>query len=153
MKRLVPLIAAVLLASGCSSDIETPLPSSILMLDLAETLSGEEAAGIINHLHDSEVASAENYVGRYHGAGLSATYYLSVYETGDEAHAELDAMVAGMERGGHVFDHVRRRTVNERDVWMALGMGQAHYFYSQDNRLIWLAVDVPIAEDAIESLL
>jgi len=143
----------LLVIAGCSPREETPLPSEILHLEMTESLSGEQAAEIIDHLHQKEVTPAQNYVGRYEGDGHTATYYLSLYDTSSEADEELNAMVESMERGGHVFDHVRKLTIKERDVWMALGMGQAHYFYAEGNQLIWLAIDVPLAEEAIESLL
>jgi hypothetical protein len=153
MKRIALLLPVLFLLVACSKRDETPLPDAILSMSLTETLTGTEAAEIIDHLHQGTVAPDRNYVGRYRGDGNSATYYLSVYGTVDEAQSELDAMVAGLERGGHVFDHVRVRSVNGKDVWMALGMGQAHYFYAEGDRLIWLAVDVVVAEDAIQSLL
>ncbi len=153
MKKLFAISAILLLIAGCSPRDESPLPSAILHLEKTETLTGEEAAEVINHLHQKEVTPAENFVGRYEGEGHSATYYLSLYGSSEEALAELDAMVESMERGGHVFDHIRKIAIQDHDVWMALGMGQAHYFYAEDNRLIWLAADVPVAEDAIASLL
>jgi hypothetical protein len=153
MKRIALLLPVLILLVACSKRDETPLPDAILSMALTETLTGAEAAEIIDHLHQDSVAPERNYVGRYRGDENSATYYLSVYGTADEAQSELVAMVAGLERGGHVFDHVRMRSVNGKDVWMALGMGQAHYFYAEGNRLIWLAVDIVVAEEAIQSLL
>jgi hypothetical protein len=140
------------LFASCSDRETSPLPQSILNLELSEKIQGAAAAEIINHLHLKEVAAVENFIGRYRDNGHSATYYLSLYSNSTEAEAELTAMVASMKMGGHVFDHVRRRTVNEKDIYMALGMGQAHYFYSDDNKLIWMAIDIPIAEDAIKAL-
>lgn len=152
MRKPITLLVTLLLIAACSEQKDKPAPAAILHLEQTDLLSGESAAEIINHLHQKVVTPSENYVGRYEGNGHTATYYLSVYTTVDEANSELELMVENMERGGHIFDHVRKRSINDRDVWMALGMGQAHYFYTQDNRLIWLAVDVPIAEDAIQSL-
>lgn len=153
MKKLIPVLAVVVLLAACSQQEEGPVPSSILHLERTELLSGDSAAEIINHLHQKSVTPAENYVGRYEGEGHTATYYVSLYNTPEEADTELDAMVESMELGGHIFDHVRQRSVNDRYIWMALGMGQAHYFYAEGNQLIWLAIDVPVAEDAIQSLL
>jgi len=152
MKKIILFLTVVILIAGCSQLEEDPVPSNILHLERTELISGESAAEIINHLHDKAVTPAKNYVGRYEGDGHTATYYLSLYNNRAEADSELGAMVESMERGGHVFDHIRKRTVNDHEVWMALGMGQAHYFYVQDNRLVWLAVDVPVAEEAIKSL-
>jgi len=152
MRKLITLPLVLLVIVACSQREESPAPDAILHLNRTELLSGESAAEIINHLHQKNVTPAENYVGRYEGDGHTATYYLSLYSDVDEANSELRAMVETMERGGHIFDHIRKISVNDRDVWMALGMGQAHYFFAQDNRLIWLSVDVPIAQDAIQSL-
>jgi len=152
MRTLILIPVVLLLLVSCAQREESPVPESILHLERTELLSGESASEIINHLHQIEVTPADNYVGRYEGDGHRATYYLSLYEDSNEANSELQAMVASMERGGHVFDHIRKISVKDHEVWMALGMGQAHYFFARDNRLIWLAVDVPIAEDAVNSL-
>jgi uncharacterized protein YcfL len=153
MKKLTTPFLILFLLFGCSQKEDSPVPSEILDLQRTELISGEAAAEIINHLHQQSVTQGDNYVARYGNNEYTATYYLSVYENETEAQYELQAMVASMERGGHVFDHVRPITVNERAVWMALGMGQAHYFYAEGSRLVWLAVDVPIAEDALKSIL
>lgn len=153
MKNLTTVFVILFLFLGCSQKEESSVPSEILDLKLEELISGDTAAEIINHLHQQTVTKGDNYVGRYTNGEYTATYYLSVYENEAEALTELQAMIASMEMGGHVFDHVRPITVNEQSVWMALGMGQAHYFYTEGNRLVWLAVDVPIAEDAIKSIL
>ncbi len=153
MKKLTTFFVILFLFIGCSQKDESPVPSEILDLKLTELIAGDPAGEIINHLHQESVTKGDNYVGRYANDEYTATYYLSVYENEAEALSELQAMVASMEMGGHIFDHIRPITVNERAVWMALGMGQAHYFYAVENRLVWLAVDVPIAEDAIKSIL
>jgi len=153
MKVLFTIPVLLLFIMGCSPREESPLPNAILNLEKVETLSGNEAANVIDHLHQNEVTPAQNYVGRYADEQYTATYYLSLYDSSDEAQEELRAMVESMERGGHVFDHVRKINIKDKDVWMALGMGQAHYFYAEGNQLIWLAIDVPLAEEAIESLL
>lgn len=153
MKKILYIIPALLLIAGCTPRDGEPVPHTILHLDRAEVLSGDAAAEIINHLHQKSVVPEENYVGRYKGNDQTATYYLSIYANPDEAEAELHTMIESMERGGHVFDHIREINVNDHNIWMALGMGQAHYFYAEGNRLIWLAIDIEIAEEGIKSLL
>jgi hypothetical protein len=154
MVRYISFQALILISLvSCTMRAPSHLPESILDLMLSEKIEGDAATEIIDHLHMKSVAPSDNYIGRYRNDLHTATYYLSLYDDPAEAEAELDAMVSSMGLGGHVFDHVRQRTLNNREIYMALGMGQAHYFYSEENKLIWLAIDIPIAEKAISSLI
>jgi hypothetical protein len=154
MVRYISFQAVMLvILVSCTMRDPSPLPERILDLKLSEKIKGDAATEIIDHLHMKSVAPSDNYIGRYRDNGHTATYYLSLYNDPAEAEAELHAMVSSMELGGHVFDHIRQRSVNNREIYMALGMGQAHYFYSEGNELIWLAIDIPIAETVICSLI
>jgi hypothetical protein len=154
MVRYISFQALILISLvSCTMRAPSHLPESILDLMLSEKIEGDAATEIIDHLHMKSVAPSDSYIGRYRNDLHTATYYLSLYDDPAEAEAELDAMVSSMGLGGHVFDHVRQRTLNNREIYMALGMGQAHYFYSEENKLIWLAIDIPIAEKAISSLI
>ncbi len=59
--------------------------------------------------------------------------------------------VGGSKQGG--FWHFREISVEGVPVYLAVGMGQVHYFFQKGIRVIWLAVDPPIAKQAIRDVI
>lgn len=129
------------------------LPPSIAEMNLVETISGSKAVRIINQMHHGNVATKSNYIGRYLGKTSSATYYVSLYDDSGQADKAMEDMARVMELQGHGFSHLMKRKENGRIFYMALGQGQAHYFFARDVELVWLAVDVQVAEKAIKEIL
>lgn len=125
------------------------MPETIVGMQLEKVISGEEAARIVNRMHRDEVATRENFIGHYQGDGRSAVYYVSLYDSPDQAEDAMEAMAAVMKKEGHGFTHLMKRSDQDTPFYMALGQGQAHYFFSRDIELVWLAVDIPVAEKAI----
>lgn len=129
------------------------LPSSIAEMNLVETISGSKAVRIINQMHHGNVATKSNYIGRYLGTTSSATYYVSIYDDSAQAEKAMEDMSRVMEQQGHGFAHLMKRNEKGRIFYMALGQDQAHYFFARDVELVWLAVDVQVAEKAIKEIL
>ncbi len=65
----------------------------------------------------------------------------------------MEDMARVMEEEGHGFSHLMQRVQNGIVFYMALGQGQAHYFFARSVELVWLAVDKEIAEQAIMEVL
>ncbi len=129
------------------------MPEVIAGMTITKLDSGDEAARIVNRMHRGEVATQANFIGHYQGGGNRGTYYVSLYESRDQAEAAMEAMAVVMKQEGHGFSHLMKRTEQGTDFYMALGQGQAHYFFARDNELAWLAVDIPVAEAAVKEIL
>jgi len=129
------------------------LPRVIAGMNLENVIEGPKAAQIINRLHRGDVATHENAIANYRSQGHSATYYVSLYDDPGQAKQAMEDMAQVMAEGGHGFAHLMKRTQDEQQFYMALGQGQAHYFFARDVELIWLAVDKGIAEEAIMDVL
>ncbi len=129
------------------------LPASIAGMELKEVVSGEEAARIINRMHQGEVATHSDFIAEYRGEPGEATYYLSLYEQPEQAVLAMEDMARVMKKEGHGFSHLMSRVHNDKVFYMALGQGQAHYFFARGVELVWLAVDTEIAEQAILDVL
>lgn len=163
LRRLVAglVIAAVCLfvisaAPGrvqASQSAKLALPETIAGMTLVRAIEGDEAAAIIDRLHHGNVATQANAIGEYQGAGRSATYYVSLYADPELAVRAMEDMAAVMSGGGHGFSHLMKRTAGEREFYMALGQGQAHYFFAREAELVWLAVDMDVAERAVQEVL
>jgi hypothetical protein len=129
------------------------LPQSIAGMALVRDIQGAEAAAIIDRLHHGNVATRANAIGEYEGGGRTATYYVSLYDNPAQAVEAMEDMAAVMSGGGHGFSHLMKRTAGEREFYMALGQGQAHYFFAREAELVWLAVDMDVAEKAVQEVL
>ena len=130
-----------------------PIPETIAGMELIELVDGEEAAAIIDRMHRGNVATRANFIARYQGQTGTATYYVSLYDDPLLAVGDMEEMAWIMGREGHGFSHLMRRSKAETPFYMALGQGQAHYFFARDLELIWLAADLSIAEQALEEIL
>jgi len=129
------------------------LPESIAGMALVRSIEGGEAAAIIDRLHHGTVATRANAIGEYEGGGKSATYYISWYDEPGQAEQAMEDMAAVMFEGGHGFSHLMKRNAQDREFYMALGQGQAHYFFAKEAELVWLAVDMEVAEEAVKEVL
>ena len=163
LKRRWRLLAfsALLLALVASSPVlgsenqadAPPVPETIVGMGLTELIDGKQAVEIINRMHQGNVATQANFIARYQEGASTATYYVSLYDDPRQAVEDMDEMARIMAREGHGFSHLMLRTMAETPFYMALGQGQAHYFFARDLELIWLAVDMDIAEQALEEIL
>lgn len=150
---LITVIVLVSPSSILASNSVEYLPENIFGMELKEIISGEEAARIINRMHQGNVATHSDYIAEYRGEPGSATYYLSLYENPQQARQAMDDMARIMKKEGHGFSHLMHRKHSNIEFYMALGQGQAHYFFARDIELVWLAVDTEIAEQAIMEIL
>ena len=147
------LICLVFFLPAGFSAGDVHLPESILNMQKLKTFSGEKASGTVDRMHRGRVATGRDFIAKYKGSGYSATYYLSLYADPDKAREAMESMARVMEETEHEFTHLMPRTVKGKKVFMALGHGQAHYFFARDNELVWLAVDTEVAEAALEEVL
>ena len=155
-KTIFLVLAAGFIFAGPSSALdwtEERLPASIAGMELKDFISGEEAARIINRMHQGDVATHSDYIAVYMSDTESATYYLSLYEHPKQAAKAMDNMALVMKKEEHGFSHLMQRVHNGKVFYMALGQGQAHYFFARGVELVWLAVDKEIAEQAIMDVL
>jgi hypothetical protein len=150
------LLAAAIVFAGPSNALNRAgeyLPANISGMEQKKVISGEEAATIINRMHRGDVATHADYIAEYRGAAGSATYYLSLYENPEQAAKAMKDMARVMEEEGHGFSHLMQRVHNGQVFYMGLALGQAHYFFARGVELVWLAVDVAIAEQAVMEVL
>jgi hypothetical protein len=129
------------------------LPATLGSLQLVEQMAGQEARTVINLLHDKGVTPDENFIGEYAAESGKATLYVSVYGGRDETVEAEQKMARRIEQGSPVFTRYRTLTIDGRNVSECVGMGQIHYFFSQGQALFWLAVDMQVAQQTLQTLL
>jgi len=147
--RVLLFAAPLLLLTACGSP-DVPLPQSIGKLRLEKIQAGEEARQEIDRLHGKQIGFQRGYIGLYRAEGGSARLWLSEHSSEREATEAVERMARSMTQGKQQsFWHFRQIVIEERTVYFAVGMGQAHYFFPKGSRVIWLAVDPELARGAI----
>jgi hypothetical protein len=130
------------------------LPQSIGPLALVKLQSGEEARKEIDRLHGKQLGYREGYIGTYADGDGKAKLWVSEYGSLEEAAKATAKMVQGMKGGEQKnFWHFQEIPIEGVPVYFVVGMGQAHYFFQKGVKVIWLAVDPPLAKQAIRDLL
>jgi hypothetical protein len=130
------------------------LPQSIGPLALVKLQSGEEARKEIDRLHGKPLGYREGYIGTYADGDGKAKLWVSEYSSLEEAAKATAKMVQGMKGGKQKnFWHFQEIPIEGVPVYFVVGMGQAHYFFQKGVKVIWLAVDPPLAKQAIRDLL
>jgi len=148
--RNVPfvLLFLLLLIACCSADI--PLPQSIGSMRLEKVQSGEEARREIDRLHGKQISFLRGYIGTYVAENGSGQLWVSEHSSEREAAEAIEKMAHGMKQGKQQqFRHFRKMMIEQRSVYLAVGMGQAHYFFQKGAEVIWFAVDPSLAKEAI----
>jgi len=147
--RVLLFAALLLLLTACGSP-DVPLPQSIGTLRLEKVQSGEEARQEIDRLHGKQIDFKRGYIGFYGAENSSAQLWLSEHSSEREAAEAVERMARSMTQGKQQsFWHFRQIVIEERTVYFAVGMGQAHYFFPKGSKVIWLAVDPQLAKGAI----
>jgi hypothetical protein len=151
-------ILAVLALASCGGtpppDGETrALPDTLSGLALTRSVSGEEAQGLIAYLHPGPPAPAESEVGFYASDGERAVLYVSRFPSADTARAQLSLMSAMIGRGRAGFGHHTETEIGGIVVHAALSQGRAHFFFTRDRDVVWLAADPELARAALAELL
>lgn len=129
------------------------IPGTIAGMTLTELMDGAQATAVIDRMHRGTVATQANFIATYQGPPGSATLYVSLYDDPGQAVSDREEMAEIIAKKGHGFSHLKRRTQNGLVFYMALGQGQAHYFFARGHELAWLAVDIDVAEQALKDVL
>ncbi len=152
-RGLAILCTLALGAGGCSDRSTTGgselLPEQLHGLQLTESKSGDEAAGMIARLHKQDVAPRASEIGVYAAEGISAELYVSAFQTADEAVAQFEGMVSAITKGVEGFGHHTHFDVGGRDVHVVFGDARINYFYADGERVTWLAVQQPMFARAV----
>ncbi len=139
----------LLLLIACSST-DISLPQSIGSMRLEKVQSGEEARREIDKLHGKQISFLRGYIGTYVAENGSGQLWVSEHSSEREATETIEKMAQGMKQGKQQqFWHFRKIIIDQRPVYLAVGMGQAHYFFQKGAKVIWLAVDPSLAKEAI----
>lgn len=149
--RFVFMLLIVLL--GCSSSADVASPEGIGQKERVRVVDGNQAARIINRMHNQSVAADANVIAEY-GKEKKDLLYISYYADQKQAKKAFDLMVEKMtaaQKGP--FLHLMRLNTYTKPVFFTLGMGARHYIYRSGNYLLWLQTYQPFDDKLPDQLL
>jgi hypothetical protein len=129
----------IALLVGCTNSTpQLPAPQKIGQNERTRTISGSQAANIINKMHSLSVAADANAIVEY-GKEKKDILYISYYEDQNQAGNAFDLMIDKMASAKQgPFFHLMPLPTYKNKVYFTLGMGAGHYIYLSGNYLLWL---------------
>ena len=147
--RNIPFVLLFLLFLIACNSNDIPLPQTIGSMRLGKVQSGEEARREIDRLHGKQISFLRGYIGTYLAENGRGQLWVSEHSSEREATEAIEKMAHGIKQGKQQFWHFRKMMIEQRPVYLAVGMGQAHYFFQNRAKVIWLSVDPSLAKEAI----
>ncbi len=127
------------------------LPTTLAGLPMSEQVTGQAALAKIERLHGKGFTLIDGAVAHY--GGDSAILWVSSTWTPFLAARQVEAMRDRIAEGRSPFTPIGTREVEGITVYVLTGMGQTHYYFQLDRRVIWLSVSPQLAEQSLEELI
>lgn len=127
------------------------LPARLAGLPLSEQLSDRPALAKIGRLHGQDFSLVDGAVARY--GDSTATVWVSSTRTTSLAAQQVQAMTGRISEGRSPFTPLGRKEVEGITVYSLTGMGQRHYYFQLERRVVWLAVTAELADQALGELI
>lgn len=128
------------------------LPKSLAKLSLATVTYGPEAVDEITRLHGKKFAIITGAMGMY-GSDDQATLWVADFASDSTASQAINAMQEKIATADSPFTPTGQKQIDGRPLYQLDGMGQKHFYFQSDSRVIWLAANPDIAEQAYEQIL
>jgi hypothetical protein len=118
--------------------MELSAPQKIGQNERTRTISGNQAAKIINKMHSQSVAADANAIVEY-GKEKKDILYISYYEDQNQAGKAFNLMIEKMASAKQgPFFHLMPLPKYKNKVYFTLGMGASHYIFISGKFLLWL---------------
>lgn len=128
------------------------VPANLGVLALTQTMTGTEALAEFSQLHGESFDLAGGYMAHYEGGGKQATLWVAIAKDPAAADSLRDQMAQKIGTNNPMFQDLQQLNIAGRPLYSAVGQGQQHFFYSSNDKVIWLAADPSQAPDALHSL-
>ena len=128
------------------------LPKELVGLPLSREITGSSAFAELSWMHGQEFQLNQAAVGTY-GKEDEVIIYVAGTDTKSMAGRLIIAMRDRIAAVGSPFEPIAEQEIDQRMVYELDGMGQRHFYFRSDQLIIWLAVDVRLAEDALRQVL
>ncbi len=145
---LVGWLSMDLLASSWGT---VTVPNSLAGLPLSRRTTGEAALAEIEQMHGKEFVIIGGVVAHY--GGDAATLWVSSTWLPFMAALQVSLMEERIAEGRSPFTPLGVDQVQGVTVYALSGMGQMHYYFQLDRRVIWLAVAAERADQSLKELI
>ena len=134
---------------SAGATLSLTVPKSLAGESLIAQESGSVALEEIGSLHGKDFDLTDGTVARYGDATVWAA------KAKDEAAAKtmVDTMTRRITEGRSPFTPTGTRPVNGRMVWTLTGMGQSHFYWQTNDKVVWLAISPDLAERGLRELM
>ena len=134
----LPWLILIFAVLGCTdATTELPAPQKIGNKERIRVISGNQAANVINRMHNQSVAADANVIVEY-GKEKKDILYISYYEDQNRAGEAFDLMIEKMASAKDgPFSHLMPLAAYENRVYFTLGMGAGHYIFISGKFLLW----------------
>jgi len=136
--KSISLLMVALLVGCANSTPQLPAPQKIGQNQRSRTISGNQAASIINKMHGQSVAADANAIVEY-GKEKQDILYISYYEDPNQAGKAFESMIDKMAAAKQgPFFHLMPLPRYKNKAYFTLGMGAGHYIFISGKFLLWL---------------
>lgn len=125
-------------------------PASLADLPLSRQITGRAALADIERLHRTEIPMVDGAIA-YYGDGQVVLWISSTWLPFMAAR-QVETMTDRIAEGGSPFTPIGTDDVEGVTVYALTGMGQMHFYFQFDRRVVWLAVSPQFAEQSLKEL-
>ena len=130
-----------------SINLAENVPEIVAGLPLVQLITGQEAIDRIHQLHGKDFRLDDGVVAIY--GNQNVTLWISEAGSVLAAFDLIESMNARISQGDSPFTPLGELELDGFTVFALDGMGQAHYYWQSGKLVLWLAADVPVAQQAI----
>jgi hypothetical protein len=130
---------------------DIPVPSSLAGIPLSGQTTGQAALREITRLHSKDFPMIDGVVAHY-GDGQTNLWVSSTWLP-IMAARQVEVMTNRIAEGRSPFTPVDAREVERTTIYTLTGVGQTHYYFQLDRRVIWLAAPPHLAEQSLLDLI
>jgi len=131
---------------------DATLPEALAGLRVENSTFGRDAVAEIVRMHDDAFPITSGAAGSYGGNG-EAKLWVAGTESVMSASRLVSAMRDAISVGDSPFQPIDEISLKGRKIYVLTGMGQRHYYFQAGSWVVWLAVELDIAEQVIEAAL
>jgi hypothetical protein len=135
-----------------SSADANEIPQTLAGLKLVNSATGKDALREFESLHGKGFDLVGGYRANYARGKNTATLWVARANDAASALALTQEMAKKIGTANAMFQNLQELSINGRQLYVVDGQGQQHYFYANGDQVVWLAIDPPLASDALHAL-
>lgn len=128
------------------------IPAQVGTMSLQSSKVGTDTLGEFESMHGSSFNLKTGYRADYADGAAKATLWVGQAQSADSAQTLTKEMADKIGAGNAMFTNLRTLTITGRTIYEVEGLGQLHFFYAANDKIVWLASDADHAPDALHSI-